>query len=411
MHFAEPGPAGLKRDPGASFASLDSAPATGYRPGVAIPLIVLTFAALSAAVVAYGTHPGWGGFEHGLELIVWSRRFQWPLVALTVVLCLILIGMVILGRRRAWWLIGLGPILALFVHHFAPFAPDRRAQWESWTTRCSLTSTRRRRRASNSAAAANALPADDDWVVGVTFGDTAYAYPYAALFRTPVVFQAEHGNRMVLFWSAYANRALAFRVLGTVRRGNWRWCRCRPNALLLFDTRRGKFINGLKGLTLDGRKPAWFGTPLLTTKTTWRHWRSVNPTGKVMAWERPVAKDGGAAPAAPTRPLVAVYSVPGRNGVAPVPGGGGERPRVTVVGGPAPRRWTVRYSGPARPTSPPTARPRRSSGPTRRRSPCLLPAGWEAHAPLDPIRFRPDALRGRQSRPPAADGGPPGNRQ
>ncbi|MDB5332880.1 MAG: hypothetical protein JWP03_4031, partial [Phycisphaerales bacterium] len=79
-----------------------------------IPLFLILVAGLSAGVVAYGTHPNWVQYQHGLELILWSRRLQWLLVALSLIACVLLIAMAISGRRRAWWLIGLAPVLALF---------------------------------------------------------------------------------------------------------------------------------------------------------------------------------------------------------------------------------------------------------------------------------------------------------
>src|SRR5437763_1197041 len=71
-----------------------------------------------AAVAAYGTSASWAQYPHGLDLILWSRRLEWPLVTIAILLCLGLIALVIAGKRRAWWLIGLGPILALFAHRF-----------------------------------------------------------------------------------------------------------------------------------------------------------------------------------------------------------------------------------------------------------------------------------------------------
>ncbi|MEO6436596.1 MAG: hypothetical protein ABIP55_12670 [Tepidisphaeraceae bacterium] len=89
-----------------------------YRLYVLLPLILTFLAALSAAVMAYGTDPRWATHGWGLDLIMTSRRLQWPLIALTMVLCLALLGLVISGRRRVWWLIGLLPVLALFGHRF-----------------------------------------------------------------------------------------------------------------------------------------------------------------------------------------------------------------------------------------------------------------------------------------------------
>ena len=83
-----------------------------------IPLLLLVFAVLAGAVVAYGPNAVWAQYPHGLDFIIWSRRLEWPLVALSIILCLTLLGLIVSGKRRAWWLIGLGPVLALFVHRF-----------------------------------------------------------------------------------------------------------------------------------------------------------------------------------------------------------------------------------------------------------------------------------------------------
>jgi hypothetical protein len=277
---------------------------------VLIPLLLIVFAALAAAVVAYGPHPAWGQFEHGLQLIVWSRRLQWPLVALSIMLCLLLIAMVVLGKRRAWWLVGLGPILALFVHHFALFSPDRAGALAVLENPPMV-----------DAASAGGL-SDDDWVVGVTFAGGEYAYPYAALFRDPVIIQTDRDSRMVLLWSAYANRVLAFRVSDAVKARNLEVVSTPANAPLIYDTRHGQFINGLKGLTLDGRTPPGFSLPLRTTKTTWKQWRSMHPDGRVMALP------ATGADAAPTRPILPAWRIPGSPPSVPTD----FARRVTVVG-------------------------------------------------------------------------------
>src|SRR5215210_5944302 len=116
---------------------------------------------------------------------MFTRRAQWPLVAAVLLLCLGLMAMVISGRRRAWWLIGLAPVLALFGHKF-------------WSERA-LTPVILEAPAFVDSEAADFVD-DDDYVVGVSFGvsQQAYAYPYATLFRAPVVVQADHEKRMIL---------------------------------------------------------------------------------------------------------------------------------------------------------------------------------------------------------------------
>ena len=66
-----------------------------------LPVFLIFIAVLAGGVVAYGTHPSWAQYENGLNIILASRRMQWPLVALSIVLSVALIGMVISGRRRA----------------------------------------------------------------------------------------------------------------------------------------------------------------------------------------------------------------------------------------------------------------------------------------------------------------------
>ena len=131
-------------------------------------------------------------YPHGLEIILWSRRLQWPLVSVSLIACILLIALAISGRRRAWWLVGLAPVLALFAHRFALGPAAGRTNI-----------------AENPAfvSADQAKILDEDWIVGLTFGDDHFAYPYAALFSTPIVIQADHEKRMMLIWSAYANRA------------------------------------------------------------------------------------------------------------------------------------------------------------------------------------------------------------
>ena len=69
--------------------------------------------------MAYGTHPQWAQYDVGLSLIMATRRLQWPLAAVSIIFSLVTCATVISGARRAWWLIGLAPVLALFVHRFA----------------------------------------------------------------------------------------------------------------------------------------------------------------------------------------------------------------------------------------------------------------------------------------------------
>src|SRR5688572_23230783 len=68
--------------------------------------------------MAYGTHAGWAQYSWGFDFILFTRRVQWPMAVLSLGLCLGVLGLIVSGRRRAWWLIGLAPVFALFAHRF-----------------------------------------------------------------------------------------------------------------------------------------------------------------------------------------------------------------------------------------------------------------------------------------------------
>jgi hypothetical protein len=257
---------------------------------VLLPVVLLLFATLAAAVMAYGTHPAWAQFEHGFQFILISRRLQWPMVTLSLVLCLVLLGLVIAGRKRAWWLIGLGPILALFVHRFPSDRVNPLHVIENPTF----------------AAAADAkFVADDDWVVALRFADQDYAYPYAALYETPVVIHAEHDKRLAVLWSAYANRVIAVEVGRDLRGPDLEVVSTPANALLVYNKRLGQFINGVTARTPDGAKPDGFRDAVPSVKTTWKAWRTRHPETKVLtpAGRSPAAQSAPRGPILPTYPL------------------------------------------------------------------------------------------------------------
>ncbi len=221
---------------------------------------------LFGAVMAYGTHPDWTQFEHGLQIIMLSRRLQWPLVTAALLLSIALIALVISGKRRAWWLIGLAPVLALFVHRFA------------------LRETLHVLDEPNFAApdAAHFI-ADEDYVVGLTFGEQAYAYPFATLNSNPVVAHAHHDQRMLLMWAPFANRATAVSITRELK-GRDLDVVCMPaGALLIFNRRIGQFVNGLTAKAIDDATPHGFRRPIPATKTTWKRWREAHPRTRVLA--------------------------------------------------------------------------------------------------------------------------------
>lgn len=232
-----------------------------------VPLLLIVSAVLSAGVVAYGTNALWAQYPHGIGLIIWSRRLEWPLVTLSLLLCLGLLALVISGKRRAWWLIGLGPVLALFAHHFMTDPGAGLAIIDNPTF--------------VSAADAHFI-SDGDYVVGLRFGDSAYAYPYAELYDNPVVIQSDHDKRMMLIWSAYANRAVAQSITHDIKARDIEIVSMPANALLLYDRLDGQFINGIKGRLMSGDKPHGFGNPIVVSTMTWKDWIGINPQTQVM---------------------------------------------------------------------------------------------------------------------------------
>ena len=254
------------------------------------PLFLIAVAVLSAGVVAYGTHAFWAQFPHGIEMIFWCRRLEWPLVTVSMLFCLALLALIITGKRRAWWLIGLGPVLALFVHKFVtdPGGAFMVADGPTFI----------------SAADAGFL-ADDDYIVGLRFGDTDYAYPYAMLYYNPVVIQSDHEQRMILMWSPFANRAVAESITHDLKARDLEIVSSPANALLLYNRANGQFINGLKGQTQSGQKPIGFGSPIVLSTMTWKDWRGINPATKVMA-----PMGGAQAFAAPRAPILPTQPMP-----------------------------------------------------------------------------------------------------
>jgi hypothetical protein len=245
---------------------------------VLLPLLLIAFATGAAAIVAYGTDPAFAHWSSGLAIIMLSRRLEWPLVTFCLILCIALLGLVISGKKRAWWLIALAPILALFFHQFAPWKKQPMYITEF-------------------VAAVQPTLHDDDWVVGLTFEDQNYALPYRALYNMPVVFITDYDKRMIVMWSARANRAVACSVNRELKARDLEILSTPADTLLLFDRRLGQFVVALTGETPHGEKPIGFGHPIATTKTTWSVWQKIHPATKVLA-----GFDAFNAPASPVLP-------------------------------------------------------------------------------------------------------------
>ena len=222
-----------------------------------LPVFLLLIAAIPAAVVAYGIDPNWAQYPHGIELILFSRRFEWPMIALTLVACVAILGLVISGKRRAWWLIGLAPILTLLGHRFA-INPNNAFLINADPTFVSAD------RAS--------FVAPDDSVLGIVEGADAMAFPFASLYSRPLVVRELRTQPMLLMWSPFANCATAYRIDRSIQSNELEIVSMPANALLVYNSRVGQFINGVTGLTPDGRVPAGFISRIPTVKTSWDRW-------------------------------------------------------------------------------------------------------------------------------------------
>jgi hypothetical protein len=234
---------------------------------VILPLLISILATLAAAVMSYGVHPGWARFAWGVGMITFARRLQWPLIVITMILCIALLGLIISGKRRAWWLIGLAPVLALFGHRFLTAPVNRLGIMEE---------------PAFIAADQVRTLADDEYVVGVIFNDQAYAYPYSVLQPNPVIVQSDREKRMVLLWSTRANAAAAVLVKRELKARHLEIVSDPADSLLVYNARSGQFIVALTAQTPGGERPIGIEAELPVAKATWRQWRIDHPDTKVL---------------------------------------------------------------------------------------------------------------------------------
>lgn len=257
---------------------------------VILPLLLIVIGLLTAAGLAYGCSSYWSQFARGEQIIMLARQLQWPLVMLSLSAAGALILLVIAGKRRAWWLIGLAPILALFAHRFATGPASAMTVLENPPML-------------NAAAAAGVR--DDDYVVGVEFNGKTLAFPYACLYSAPVIVHQERDKRFMLIWSAAANRALAFTIEREIKVREVEPVSVAGDALLVYNARYGQFINGVTGRTPAGEKPLGFGRPVPTWKMPWSRWRQLHADTQVLALNPPAN-----APRGPIVPFARTSAAP-----------------------------------------------------------------------------------------------------
>jgi len=254
---------------------------------VVLPLFLIILACAAAAVFGYGTHPGWAWYPWGTHFILGVYRWQYLIAAAAIVPAIALIALVVAGRVRIWWLLGLAPVVALLAHRAAVAQPDVvGVDVQAYVERDKAT-----------------LP-DTDWVVGIRFNGKVYAFPYAALYEAPVIVHSDRGVKMILIWSPLADRAAAFALRSEVYSRDLRIVSTPANATLLYNDRRGEFINGMTGRTPAGAVPSGLSTPLPAWKMTWGQWKQIHPT--TLLFRGPAWLKGGGPPA----PLQATLPLP-----------------------------------------------------------------------------------------------------
>jgi len=247
---------------------------------------------LAAAIVTFGRHPDWAQFSFGLSVICMTRRFQWPLLTFCAVLCLALFVLVLAGKRKGGWLVGLLPVGAMLGFRFAldPLNALQVVEQPPMVTAQDAT-----------------FISDQQWVVGLMINGQPIAFPYHTLFRTPVVLHQEFDKRVLLVWSAFSNRGVAFEIDRDYRARDLDIVSIPANALLIYNTRLGEFMNGATGLTRDGKAPTGIRLVVPVTHTLWSDWKTRHPSTRVMGL---LQASDQTLPAAPVLPRYALPDVP-----------------------------------------------------------------------------------------------------
>jgi hypothetical protein len=235
---------------------------------VLVPLLLICGAASSAAIVAYGTSPELARYAHGIAIIVLARRLEWPMVALSLLLCAVLLAITISGHRRVWWLLGLGPVLALFVRGFSSTYHPATVLLDSPQF------------VNADQADTNSLA--QEYVIGLTFDRRARALPYRALAASPLILLSAFDQRALVIWSMTANRAMVLPLDRETSPREIEVVSSPADSLLIFDARLGQFIVGVTGRTVGGKQPVGFGAPLAVEKMPWPLWLSLHPDTLVM---------------------------------------------------------------------------------------------------------------------------------
>ena len=233
----------------------------------AVPAALVVAAMGAAAVLAYGTRASLARFDGGVDVIVYVRRIQWLLVAVSLISSLSLLAMVIANRLAPWWLVALAPVLVLLTLRFG--SRPTAALLEIDVSQFAF-------------ADHPAAPRDDEPVVGLEFNGCAYAFPYRALGARPIVAVTDYSKRVLLMWSPGAARAVAVNVTRELRPRALEVVSRPAGALLVNDRRYGQFISSVTGKLVSGGTPIGLAGTIPVTKTTWGAWRTAHPNTGVL---------------------------------------------------------------------------------------------------------------------------------
>lgn len=219
-----------------------------------------------------------------MRLITLTRRLQWLLLIAAIVPSLVLIVIVSINRAKAGWLLGLSIVVGLLFVRFGSVSrkPVRILEAESMPT---LREAR--------------LATEEEYVVGIVFEGTAYAFPYRALYRTPIVQLTEFNKRLLLIHSPYANSATVLEVSREVRANDLEYVASPGNSTLVYNRKYGQFIVGITGLTDQGDDPIGVRDRVPCFRMSALAWRRLHPDSKLMM---PTAADAGM-PGVALRPL------------------------------------------------------------------------------------------------------------
>lgn len=219
----------------------------------------------------------------GLETIALTRKLQWILLILTILPCLALIVVVSINKARVWWLLGLSIVVAMLFFRFS-------------------SATRKPVRVLDAAAmptlAEARLASEDEYVVGVIFGEQAFAFPYSGLYRTPVVQLTDFDRRLILIHSPHANSATALETTREVRANDLEFVAQPGNSTLVYNRKYGQFIVGITGLTIEGASPTGVADRVPTFRMPMLEWRRLHPESRLML---PTQADAGM-PGVPLKP-------------------------------------------------------------------------------------------------------------